>query len=157
VKIISKLELMSYVIRGVSHECFEHSELGIFDVTEMRIAATKIGELKSVPIDMIAPFVMVNRVTEPARVMALDDASWKHDPGIMIVSEYDEQGVPTVTMVDGHHRALRRAIQGYESMDIWMIPLEKAIRPSPEWVKNPFFDWGEEIRDGQIIRGHRGG
>lgn len=81
VKVVSKAELMLPVFRGEQHECFEHSELGIFDVTATRAVIENIGTLHTVALDQIVPFVLQNRVTDPARVMQLPEQSWRNDPG----------------------------------------------------------------------------
>jgi hypothetical protein len=150
--VVSKAEFMVPVLQGKQHECFEHSESGIFDITAMRLVLPNIGVLHTISLDQIVPFIMENRVTDPARVMQLAAASWRDDPGIFIVSDYDSEGTPNVTMVDGHHRAMRRAIEKETDMEMWFVPTEKAIRPAAGWMKNPYVDWGDPIVDGKIIR-----
>lgn len=149
--IVSKNQLMSLVASGRCHECFEHSEIGLFDITDMRARASELGELAVLSLEDITPFVVENRVIDDGRVKDLSETSWKNDPGIMIVLKRDSAGVPTVVMVDGHHRSIRRYIEGLVDMQMWMIPIEKALRPSEGWVKNPYIDWGDQIIDGKIV------
>ena len=150
--ILTKAQLMDLVIRGGQRECFTHSEAGTFDVTAMRQAAPQIGEIQEIPLSNLLEFIAQSRVVDRDRVLSLPEESWRSDPGIFVVHEYDAAGVPTVTMIDGHHRAMRRALEGMETMQLWFIPIEKAIRPAPGWVTNPYVDWGDPIVDGKIIR-----
>lgn len=155
VKIVSKSELMRPVILGLQHECFDHETDGVFDVTEMRARADELGKLVEVPMENVAPFIAEARVIDMDRVMELNELSWKHDPGIALVMESPEEaedGTPTVMIVDGSHRAIRRSIEKCKTMRFWMIPIAKAIRPAEGWVKNPFVDWGDQIIEGQIVK-----
>ena len=151
---ITKSQLMQPVIAGEQHECFEDSELGIFDVTAMREAckAGRIGELTSIPLDQIIPMLAEQRVVDPDRVDELDEKSWRDDPGIFILTGFDEENIPNVCMVDGHHRAMRRHIEQLDNFVAYFVPVEQAIRPGEGWTKNPFVDWGDPIVEGKIIR-----
>ena len=149
-KTISKLQMMSMVLKAIHHESFEHSTMGVFDVTLTRAWAIDNLEPVLVYLKDIIPFIMENRVTEPARVMQLKDVSWRVDPGITIQTGPDEY-----LMIDGHHRALRRNIEGEEDMLMYIVPLDKAIRPAPGWVRRDDVDWGDPIINGVIQRGGR--
>jgi hypothetical protein len=147
---VTKSLLMSYVSQGIHHECFEHSRLGRFDITTMRQRAASLGDKVSVPLDNIIAFIREQRVVEWDRIEALTRESWQDDPGIFIVEEVVD-GVPGGVMVDGHHRAFRRLMEGCTDMDFWMIPIEKALRPVPGFFHSGM-DWGDPIIDGKIIR-----
>lgn len=138
-RVISKTEVMQLVASGRTRECFEHEQLGLFDVTAMRraIKENEISfKLLCVGLDQVVPFVRANRETEPARVQELTWESYENDPGIFI-----EIPDGSSLMVDGHHRALRREAEGMDHMFFYFIPLDQAIRPSEGWVKNPFVTW----------------
>jgi hypothetical protein len=151
--LITKTQLMASVVAGLRHESFEHSIDGLFDITAMRqkCAAEELGERAILPLDGIIPFIRENRVIEMQRVLALDYESWKNDPGMFIVESYDDAGVPTGIMVDGHHRAIRRQLEGEMEMVVWMVPKDKAIRPGANWMRHPD-DWGDAIIDGKIVK-----
>lgn len=151
--IVTKAQLMQAVIAGHQRECFEHSTEGIFDVTAMRdglASGTIPGELVYIAMECIAPFVRENRVTEQARIDSLDEASWKLDPAIFI--HIVNNGEESHLMIDGHHRALRREKEGFDSMPCWIVEKEHAVRPAPGWVQNPFVDWGDALVDGRIVK-----
>lgn len=154
--ILTKSQLMERVISGHERECFSHSTEGIFDITGMRqlIKSGKIeGELRTVDLDQVIPFIEQNRVVDMQRVHDLDRASWRDDPGIFIVLKEDTDGNgPTVLMVDGHHRAMRRRQEGFPTIWMWFIKEENAVRPAPGWVQNTSVDWGDEIIDGKIVK-----
>lgn len=147
---------MARVMSGHERECFEHSTEGIFDITRMRefIKCRKIqGALCSVDLGQIIPFMEKNRVIDMERVQELDRRSWRDDPGIFIVLKEDNDGSgPTVLMVDGHHRAMRRYLEGFHTIRMWFIREEHATRPEPGWARNTRIDWGDEIIDGKVVK-----
>lgn len=141
---------MDAVIYGHQRECFEHSIMGVFDITAMREWAVINCKSVLVPLNLIVPFVRTNRVTELERIKSLPDESWKTDPGMFI--EIEKHGKVSHLMIDGHHRALRRFDEGEEDMLNYIVPMKFAIRPSAGWIKDPRVDWGDELKDGKIIR-----
>lgn len=151
-KIITKAELMSLVINRGLHECFEHSEFGTFDVSAMRewcVENLDKCEIGAFSLSEVIPHIHTNRVTDAHRVMTLPDRSWQEDPAIFLVVKGEDH--PTHVMIDGHHRALRRGIEGEADMVAFFVPIELAIRPEAGWVKNPFFDWGDKIENGKVV------
>ena len=34
----------------------------------------------------------------------------------------------------------------------YIVPIKYAIRPSAGWIQDPRVDWGDELKDGKIIR-----
>lgn len=149
-KLISKSELMCRVIEGGARECFEHSECGTFDVTAMREWAAANLQPVSVRLSDINPFIRTNRVTEEKRVMGLPEDSWKHDPGMfLLLGEGDDI---THLMIDGHHRALRREIEGETCMLCYVVPTAEAKRPQEGWFKDTHADWGDNFVDGKIVK-----
>lgn len=147
----TKTQVMEYVIRGITRECFTHDGQGIFDVTAMRQRAHIIGELHSVYLEDIIPFILTERVIDEERVRTLSDASWQQDPAMCVVIPEQGGGVSHL-MIDGHHRAMRRHLEGMDSIDMWMIPLTYVLRPEPGWEQHPALDWGDKIVDGKIVR-----
>jgi hypothetical protein len=152
VNIVPKGVLMAIVQAGLSHECFEHSELGLFDITSMRKAITAgtlpFNKIK-VSLEQIVPWVHTNRVTEEARWRSLPIKSWYDDPGIFIVTQLGN-GTLEHLMVDGHHRSLRRHFEGKETMDFYEVALRYAIRPDPHMSK--LAEWGDQqLVDDKIV------
>lgn len=150
---MKKSQLMALVATGRMHEAFTHTIYGTFDVTVMR-EATKSGvaERVLVPLYEINPFIRTTRVTEPERIAELRAESWEDDPGL---------GFDTpdgFLMLDGHHRALRREMEGKTHMYMWRFPYElmAAFKPRPGYVDpsklDERFDWGDKIVDGKIVR-----
>lgn len=151
---MKKSELMALVATGRVQEAFTHTIYGTFNITQMR-EATKdgIAERVSVALYEINPYIRTSRVTEPERIHGLTTEQWRDDPGL---------GFDTpdgFLMLDGHHRALRREMEGKTHMDLWRFPYELmgAFAPAPGWVDpaklDRRFDWGDPIVDGKIIRG----
>lgn len=149
-KLISKSSLMSKVIAGQARECFEHSEEGIFDITAMREWAAANTKPVWVLLSDIVPFIRTNRVTELERTISLPDSSWQNDPGMFIL--LGPSGEETHLMIDGHHRALRREMQGEKHMLCYVVPMADAKRPSAGWYTNTQTDWGDELVDGKIVK-----
>ncbi len=162
--VLSKTALMAGVAGGYLNECFEHSEMGRFDITAMRRHPEASGSLVTLSLERFVGHIREGRVIEEARMKELSDESWRYDPGIMLrldETSVDENGneMPTLLMVDGHHRALRRWSEGCATMEIWVIPIERAIRPDPATVLScgPLteLDWGDAvILDGKIVPRH---
>lgn len=154
VDLVTKTQLMAPVLAGLQHECFEHSEAGLFDVTAMRQWLHRVDAEKAlvahVPLSEIVDHIRAHRVTMEERVATLPEDSWREDPGIFIV--LNTRNGEEHLMIDGHHRALRREREGFTYMHFYMVPEEYAIRPRPGWTKNPFVDWGDEVVGGRIVK-----
>lgn len=148
---LTKSGVMDLVARGLAHESFEHTQHGLFDVTEMRLHAPELGEKHLIDLAMVIPHLQGDeREVDMSRVRSLDPHSWLYDPAMFIqIGETD--GVPDVIMVDGHHRAMRRHLEGLTDMEAWLIPIDKVIRPNMEaMIRGP--EWGEkEIKDGKLV------
>lgn len=147
-----KSTLMTLVTAGLSHECFEHSIHGHFDVTLMR-EAIRLGtipyETVQTPVDYLVKHIKESRVVEESRWMHLPFKSWYDDPGIAVITPDDQGGIWTI-MIDGHHRAMRRQFECKELMVLHLVPLEAAIRPAPSLRQ--IADWGDPMVNGKIIR-----
>jgi hypothetical protein len=151
---VTKTELMALVATGRVQEAFTHTIYGTFNITQMRKAtADGIAERVMVPLYEINPFIRVQRVTEPSRIADLTVEQWRDDPGL---------GFDTpdgFVMLDGHHRALRREMEGMTHMHLWRFPYElmSSFFPAPGYIKpaefDKRFDWGDPIVNGKIIRG----
>lgn len=151
---VTKTSLMLAVARGEQRECFEHEELGWFDVTAMRVAAATKGELVQIAMDQVHPFVQANRVHEPQRVIDLDDYSWRHDP-ILYVRLYEPPpAATTYLLIDGTHRVLRRHMEDMPTVNAIILEERDIIRP--DWSKMGTtmemfnIDWGDPL---SILRG----
>ena len=153
-EVVTKSSLMALIARGVAREAYHDTVHGWFDVSAMRLRAAELGELVEVPLEIVMPVVMNQRVAEPQRVMELKDESWRDDPGMFILFDFDENGIPNAMMIDGSHRATRRMIEGEQFMKFWFIPIEKALRPPPGFMSTTEvgIDWGDPVVDGKIIR-----
>jgi hypothetical protein len=137
-------------MQGIGRECFDHSELGRFDITAMREVAPQIGTLIGIDLDCIHDHIRDNYVWEEERVLNLPDESWQNDPGIVLV--FMEDGVLTHCVVDGTHRVIRRHRERCDNMTFWEIPLEKAIRPGMEWGVLKTHNWGpHDIVNGKKV------
>lgn len=153
-KIVSKSEIMQDVIKGRAHECFEHSDEGIFDVTLMREWAALYGEIHTIDVADCAPFIRQSRVTDPARIAELPMEAWLSDPVMFIEMTREVGGKSETThlMIDGHHRMLRLEQEGVKTARAYIIPEQFAIRPQPGWGSSGV-DWGEHIIvDGEIVK-----
>lgn len=149
-KLMTKTQLMAIVAAGGSLEAFTHSIHGTFNVTAMRTAAPFHAELIEVPLASLVDHIRVSRVVEESRLADLPEASWRNDPGIILVEEKDGEVLHTI--IDGHHRALRRQREGLLTMVLWEFKMADAIRPPPGFGPIPGHDWGDEFRDGKIVR-----
>lgn len=143
---LNKETIMAPVVAGYAHEAFTHETEGTFDVTEMREWIKGHPELLiTVELSNLIGFIKENRVTDDHRIRTLPESSWRDDPGIAI--ECDDG---SMLMIDGHHRALRRELEGLHVMEIYAVPMKDAIRPQAGYMRGP--DWGDPIVDGKIIR-----
>lgn len=155
---VSKTRLMNYVIAGRMRECFSHSDQGEFDVTAQRAWCEQnaLDEAKcqviNVGLEQIIPWLAEHRVVEDQRAAELPETSWLLDPGIFIHYVDIEAGTESHLMIDGHHRALRRHREGKDNMLFYLVPSKFIIRPSKDWIPNPWFDWGDKMVDGKIIK-----
>jgi hypothetical protein len=122
---------MERVAAGHERERFVHPVEGIFDITGMRqsIKAGGEGDLRSVDLDLVVEFIKENRTIDMQRVHELDTVSWRDDPGIFVVLKPDTDGTgATVLMVDGHHRAMRRHLEGFHTTWMWFIDEKHAAK-----------------------------
>lgn len=148
--LVSKTEIMQRVVAGRSHECFQHSDEGFFDITLMREWAIANKKWVLVLLSDIVPHILETRDIDESRIAELDEKSWKTDPGLAVIYDRPGQAIEHL-MIDGHHRALRRQREGLEVMKFYMIPEAAIIRPHPGMILNPHFDWGKIIKDGKLV------
>lgn len=146
----TKSELAAAVAAGLGRESFEHSEEGIFDITALREIAPKVGVRLTVGLWQILPHLATSREVCMNRVRELPEASWRNDPAIFLVfTNGDEE---THLMVDGHHRAQRRHLEGLEDLPAYFVPATLAPRPPPGWGRRADLDWGEkEMVNGKLV------
>ena len=95
---ITKTELMAIVASGRSRESFEHSILGQFDISAMRLVASQIGQPIVVPLELIIDHIRETRVFEEARILALNMEDCLFDPGIMITTIRESDGFKLQTI-----------------------------------------------------------
>lgn len=149
--LMSKTAHMKLISSGRTHECFNHSEQGLIDVTVLReqCKAGKFGAPYDIGLDQVIPFIHEHRVFELDRVKELDEESWRNDPGIFVIL-YERCGISHM-MIDGTHRALRRRLEGLDGMLFYMVHQEHIVRPEPGFVQ--LTDWGDEVlKDGKIVK-----
>lgn len=148
-KLMKKTDLMNRVKIGDAREVFEHSEDGAFDVTAMRKWCMDTG-LEPVLVDVaaIAPYILKTRVYEQDRVDALTEAEAMFDPGMGVV--FDTPEGEQHLYIDGTHRALRLHQMGFPLQKIWLVKEADIIRPAQNTART--HDWGDEFKDGQIIK-----
>ena len=127
--IIPKSAIMALVARGEHCECFEHEELGLFDVSAMRERAKTHGEAVEIAIDQVEPFVRANRVFEQARVDQLDSYSWRFDPVLYVRLEEGPPHGTSYLLIDGAHRVLRRHQEGCDTVLAVILTEADIIRP----------------------------
>ena len=152
VQLITKTELMAAVVAGRSHESFEHSDEGIFDVTLMRRAAIAANmEPVLVSLDQIVPFILENRVAEEERISFFVDQFLTH-PGLFDPGMFIHFDAGTDLMIDGTHRALAAHRVGMKHYVFWMFPESGIIRPSEDMYRPANIEWGDPIIDGKIVR-----
>lgn len=153
---VSKTHLMERILRGEGAEAFEHTEHGWFDVTAMREIAKKRGELVRVDMECVVEFVKANRVTDPQRVLDLKEEAWKDDPILYVRCVEPPPGPTTYLLIDGSHRALRRAMEGMSYVNAYVLEYKDIIRPNWETsvrTRDIFdIDWGDDIVNGQIVK-----
>lgn len=152
--IVSKSQLMYHVARGEMREAFQHDELGYFDVTAMRALAVKKGELVTVDINAVAPFVQEQRVFEWTRARELPWESWQRDP-ILYVRITEPFPLPiSYLLIDGAHRVMRRLEEGRTTVDAYVLDMADVIRPAANQsdIRNHGFDWGDDIVNGKIVK-----
>jgi len=142
---------MHYVEVGLLQEVFQHSVMGIFDISGMRIAIAK-GSIphQRVQVDMssLLGHTMANRDICMDRVNELSNESWLFDPGIIL---HCKDG--THCLIDGSHRLIRRAQEGRTTMNFFMVEEMDALRPDLNNYIDAF-DWGKELKDGKLIPRH---
>jgi len=159
-QLLTKTQLMSLVAEGRVHECFTHSTEGTFDITAMRAQALKTHrEIHKIDIaPHITEFLLSNHVWDDERVRYwIGSPLYEWEPAILVLYPGNHHIV-----ADGVHRLIARArmekeIQGTPgypvfSAPFWVFEKEEIIRPGPEWVDNPLYDWGDDVVDGKIVR-----
>ena len=157
----TKTELMNCVAAGQLREIFQHSTEGWFDITGMRemisnnVIAANIVKIKcdfevvKVELEQIIPFIFESRVMEQERVLSLSKESVMLDPGLVILTNDGKH-----LLIDGTHRAIARAIAGEKFMLFYMIPENRAIRPSPAEINSAKnHEWGDKTLNekGEIV------
>lgn len=157
-QLFTKTALMSLIVQGVAKEAFtfcpdDGSKPLVYDVTAMREWCRRVDADKApivnISLSQITPFVREHRDTEQARVVALPYDSWRFDPGIFLLMKDGSH-----LMIDGHHRALRREIEGKTDMLFYMVEEQYAIHPSDDWHHTKEFgiDWGQkDIVNGKLV------
>lgn len=123
---LTKTELSARVKEANAGEVFEHSELGWFNISEMREMLRYFPEwICQVDIKALLPQVGGSNVWAEERVKSLTDEECE-EPGIVIV---DFDG--THVLADGIHRLIRRERNGEQIMRFYFCPVEHAIRLDP--------------------------
>lgn len=151
----TKTELMALVIAGKNRECFEHSHFGMMDVTAMRtiVLSGRAYDYVFVPLHLICDHIRETRVIDKERITTLPAESWQKDPAIFIISPAPHlPGGWEHTMVDGHHRALRREAEGLQDIRAAFIHERDIIRPPEGWGLRADMDWGDALVDGKIVK-----
>jgi hypothetical protein len=141
---ISKSQLMQSIAQGLGHECFEHSNEGVFDITLMRAWAATHLTAVTVELAHFIEFVREGRIWEAARVDELTYNQWRYDP-IMFVAYPTEDGPMSHVLVDGTHRALRAHKEGSKFIKAFIVPEDKIIRPAADGIMLQDA-WGAPLR-----------
>jgi muconolactone delta-isomerase len=145
-QIVKKSELVELVRRGLVHESFEHSHIGVFDITVMRdfhALLAPMGVIKPIntPLAPLCDHIRAARDFEPARIDELSAYSWNADPGIIVLLPSGES-----VIIDGTHRALRREREGLKTMRFYSWPLaiaDQVGRPdTSKFGDIPGVEWG---------------
>lgn len=148
--IMSKKEIMDFVIAGKAREVFEHSDEGRFDVTAMREFAKKNVIAVMVPVELTAPILKTIRVIDWDRVNSLDLYTCMTDPAMAVI--LDRPGVEIEhLMIDGIHRCLRLEKEGVKHQPVWMLEEKHVIRPDMNLMMK-VHDWGDIMVDGKIVK-----
>ena len=163
---LTKTQMMQLVGQGACVESFHHATLGMFDVSMLRLIASKLKERGHKPLtcrfeDVRAEvanvdpldFLIANREVDRERVKTLTDEQLE-DEMIFILCPPGTNGVgETHLLVDGVHRMVARKERGKEDFNYWLVPLDCApmVRPG-SFIDVP---WGEkEVRDGKLQPRH---
>lgn len=158
---VKKSQLAKLVAKGRVHESFVHSTCGTFDITLMREFAQKNvrfsadGEVRESEVELVLltineevkQFIMQSRDVEEERIMELSEESWDRDP---IMGVHYPDG--TTLLIDGHHRILRRLIEGKTDVIAYMFKPEQIIRPQTGWGDMKGVEWGNKtFVDGELV------
>ena len=156
VVVVNKSDLMrESVLKGRGHECFEHSEEGLFDITLMRewAHASKL-EPHFIDLEAVIGYIENSRVYDPQRIddLTMDEALF--DPALVVL--YQRPDGDQHLYIDGTHRALKLWRNGQKRQLVFIIPEERIIRPdlnkygsSTEVLGK---DWGDLVVDGKIVK-----
>lgn len=144
-----KTDLMKLVELGQAREFFEHSDGGKFDITGMREFCLRT-ELEPVVIDILSiiDHIKDTRVYQLSRVVDLTEEQCICDPAIVVLYDTDEG--QQHLYIDGSHRALRLELMGVRNQLAWFLKESEIIRPDDN--AKLIADWGDELRDGKIIK-----
>jgi len=150
-KLKTKTELMKRVQMGISHEVFEHSTEGQFDVTLMRAWAREHLEPVFIFLPDIIPNVLTTRIFEEKRVADIKLEEAAKDPALVVVYPTTE-GNGEHLFIDGTHRAICLHRAGIEMQLAYFIPADRIIRPPAGFQKTSANDWGDEFVDGVLVK-----
>lgn len=156
-KKLTKTEIMQLVANGQHREAFEHSELGLFDITAMRERAKTHGKLVEIDIACVANFVIENRPYDRDRMRSLT-VEQINDPILYVHLPNDPQGADTHLLVDGAHRAIRRAHLGLPTVHAYILTEADIIRPDFNvFGFGPHFgiEWGETLAEFTARKGQQ--
>lgn len=143
---LTKNDIMQLIASGRGIETFEHVELGFFDVTAMRARALTHGTRITVDIHCVADFVSNNRVYDRERMRSLTPEQI-NDPILYVHLPNEPQG-DCHLLIDGSHRAIRRAHEGFTTVDAYVLEERDIIRPDfSKGFHGPDvgLDWGDDI------------
>ena len=147
--LISKTELMQYVVRGHCTEIFSHEHEGDFDVTAMRKRAleTNAEVFHSDLTDDFIKELVGNRDVDKLRILELSPDSIINDPVLAVY--YPEENAHL--LIDGIHRLVRRHQLGMPDFLCWMVTADNIIRPDMAQLKKGF-QWGSfDMVDGKPV------
>lgn len=141
---------MRAVAEGCMHECFSHSEEGVFDVTRMRAWAARNLVPVQIDISDYAQHIRSSRVIEDTRVDSLTEIECASDPAIFVM--FMRPGEETThLMIDGHHRTIRLLKEGKTEQLAYIFTEAQIIRP-PEGFDMPL-DWGDaDLVGDQLVK-----
>lgn len=154
--LLTKSQIMEYVISGRARETFDDSIEGKFDVTSMRELAAKLRmPTKTFPMSGIAEYLTNQRVIDQARVRELQNESFLYDP--VLVVEYpatDSTGAPSHLLIDGAHRLSRRWRNRFSTFQAYVFTPDQIIRPDMTNHRSGEelgIDWGGKLDGDKII------
>lgn len=144
---LTKSELMKLITADIVHEAFTHEHEGVFDVTAMRDFAKANLFRQSIAMnDSVIQELRKYHIIDEARISELQRASWLDDPALIVQYMEEIDGVlqPTMLLVDGVHRIIRRFHEGLDFFEAYIFEESQIIRPKADWINAPDV-WGESI------------